>query len=343
MVSLLLLASVQHESRLQLYDLQLLKYLIVHVGKQELATFTALEQEAQDLLALAAEGDATLAEELEKDYAEISKRFEAFELLSLLADPYDERNAIVALHAGAGGVDAQDWTGILLRMYLRFAEQQGWHTRIVDESHGDEAGVKSVTLEVSGRYAYGYLKAEAGVHRLVRISPFDAEQMRHTSFALCEVVPELEELDAEVPIDEKDLRIDTFLASGHGGQSVNTTYSAVRVVHIPTGIAVSCQNERSQKQNKETALKILRAKLHQIEIEKQHAERAELRGEYHEAAWGNQIRSYVLHPYKQVKDHRTKHESKDPDAVLNGDLLPFIEAELKRKAELREKANGKKG
>lgn len=282
---------------------------------------------------MAEEQDASLAPELEEHYAALLTRFEQFEFLALLSEPYDEYNAILALHAGAGGVDAQDWTEMLLRMYLRFIEQQGWNARILDESRGESAGVKSVTIHVQGRYAYGYLKAEAGVHRLVRISPFDAEQMRHTSFALCEVLPEFAELDAEIPIDEKDLRIDTFMSSGHGGQSVNTTYSAVRIVHIPTGITVTCQNERSQKQNKETALKILRAKLHQIELKKQHEEKAKLRGEFHEAAWGNQIRSYVVHPYKQVKDHRTKFESKDPDTVLNGDLMPFIEAELKRQAE----------
>lgn len=287
---------------------------------------------------LAEAQDATLADELEAQHTDLTRRFEEFEFIALLSEKYDESNAILALHAGAGGVDAQDWTEMLLRMYLRFAEKQGWQTKVLDESRGEEAGVKSVTVHVQGRYAYGYLKSEAGVHRLVRISPFDAEKMRHTSFALCEVLPELEELDEEIPIDEKDLRVDTFMASGHGGQSVNTTYSAVRIVHIPTNITVSVQNERSQKQNRETALKILRAKLHQIEIAKQQEERSKIRGEYHEAAWGNQIRSYVLHPYKQVKDHRTKHESKEPDAVLNGELIPFIEAELRRRAEVREKA-----
>jgi peptide chain release factor 2 len=273
---------------------------------------------------------------MEKNLEDLEDRFTAFEFTALLSGEYDEYNAILALHAGAGGVDAQDWTEMLLRMFLRFAEKQGWTAAIVDESRGDEAGVKSATVHVSGRYAYGNLKTEAGVHRLVRISPFDAEKMRHTSFALAEVLPEFAELE-EMPLDEKDLRIDTFLSSGHGGQSVQTTYSAVRIVHAPTGITVTCQNERSQKQNKETALKILRAKLLQLELEKQQKEKQQIRGEYHEAAWGNQIRSYVLHPYKLVKDHRTKFESKDPDAVLGGDLKPFIEAELKREAAEREK------
>ncbi|MEO6171911.1 MAG: peptide chain release factor-like protein, partial [Arenimonas sp.] len=224
--------------------------------------------------------------------------------------------------------DAMDWASMLERMFFRFCEQRGWKTRVVDESKGQEAGVKSVTFEVEGHHAYGYLKSEHGVHRLVRISPFDAEKMRHTSFALVEVLPELNNVE-EVKIDPKDLRIDTFLSSGHGGQSVQTTYSAVRVVHLPTKIMVSVQNERSQTQNKETAMKILKAKLHQIYLEEKAKEKADLRGEYHEAAWGNQIRSYVLQPYRLVKDHRTKHETSQVDDVLNGELLPFMEAFLR--------------
>jgi peptide chain release factor 2 len=213
-------------------------------------------------------------------------------------------------------------------MLLRFCEKQGWSTKIIDESVGAEAGYKSIMFEVRGRYAYGYLKSEHGTHRLVRISPFDAEKMRHTSFALVEVLPEVD-ANVNIEIDPKDLRIDTFMSGGKGGQSVNTTYSAVRIVHIPTGITVSCQNERSQQQNKETALKILRAKLQRLEDERKALEREELRGEYKAAQWGNQSRSYVLHPYHLVKDHRSEYESTDPESVLEGNLLPLSEAYLR--------------
>jgi len=222
---------------------------------------------------------------------------------------------------------------MLLRMITRFAEQREWTIKILSMSRGAEAGIKSATLQIEGRYAYGYLKSEHGVHRLVRISPFDAEKMRHTSFALIEVLPELDE-SVEVAIDPKDLRVDTYMAGGHGGQSVNTTYSAVRIVHEPTGITVTCQNERSQKQNREMAMRILKSKLHQLEMAKQAEKKAELRGDYASAEWGNQIRSYVLHPYKLVKDHRTSFESTEPDKVLDGQIEPFMEAYLRwRKAE----------
>lgn len=250
------------------------------------------------------------------------------DLEKFLTGPYDQNNAILSFHAGAGGTDAQDWTEMLLRMYQRFAEKKKWRVFLIDQSAGSEAGIKSATLEIIGPYAYGFLKSEAGVHRLVRISPFDAEKMRHTSFALVEVLPEIDK-DIKIEIDPKDIRIDTFMSGGHGGQSVNTTYSAVRVVHVPTGITVSCQNERSQLQNKETAMKVLRAKLYRLEEEKKTKERQDLRGEYKSAEWGNQVRSYVLHPYHLVKDHRTEFESADPEGVLEGNLMPLSESYLR--------------
>lgn len=298
--------------------------------KKELATWDRLADESEALKDLLDDPKADdHSADLEKHIAELEAEFAKLEFTLMLSGPYDERNAILAIHAGAGGTDAQDWADMLKRMYLRYMERKGWSARILDESRGQEAGIKSVTIEVLSRYAYGYLRAEAGVHRLVRISPYDAEQMRHTSFALVEVIPDFGEL-AEVEIDDKDLKIETTTASGHGGQSVNTTYSAVRLVHLPTKLTVSCQNERSQKQNLATALKILKAKLHARNLAQQEAEKQKIRGEFHSAEWGNQIRSYVVHPYKLVKDHRTKFESGDPDAVLNGDLDAFIEAYLKQ-------------
>jgi peptide chain release factor 2 len=213
-------------------------------------------------------------------------------------------------------------------MYSRFVEQKGFEMTILDESRAEDVGIKSIMVRVTGRYAYGYLKSEAGVHRLVRISPFDAEKMRHTTFALVEVIPELDEIE-DIELDPKDLRIDTYLSGGKGGQSVNTTYSAVRIVHLPTKIAVACQNERSQLQNKETAMKILKAKLHQLKVEEQKKQKSDLRGDYQSAEWGNQIRSYVLHPYKLVKDHRTDEETTDAEGVLEGALEPFMEAYLR--------------
>lgn len=296
--------------------------------KKELDKWEAIQNKANDLSELAAAGDEALADEIERQADALEKEFAEYEFYLLLNGPHDKRNAIVAIHAGSGGTEAQDWVEMLSRMLFRFCEAKGWRTKIIDESRGQEAGYKSLMFEVTGRYAYGYLKSEHGVHRLVRISPFDAEKMRHTSFALVEILPELDG-KINVELDPKDLRIDTFMSGGHGGQSVNTTYSAVRVVHIPTSISVSCQNERSQQQNKETALKILRAKLHRLEEEKKAKERNELRGEYKSAEWGNQIRSYVLHPYHMVKDHRTNYESSDPEGVLEGKLLPLAEAYLK--------------
>lgn len=259
----------------------------------------------------------------------LEKQFNQMELDLFLGGEYDKQSAVISIYAGTGGTDAQDWAEMLLRMYLRFCEQRNWKTEIINISEGNEAGIKSVQIEVVGRYAYGYLKSEAGVHRLVRISPFDAEKMRHTSFAMVEVLPLF---DAEVVIDinPEDLKIDTFRAGGHGGQSVNTTDSAVRIKHEPTGIVVQCQNERSQMQNKEKALKILQAKLKQYYETEVEEERQKLRGEFTEAAWGNQARSYVLHPYKMVKDHRTDAQTADVERVLDGDLILFIEAYLRQ-------------
>jgi peptide chain release factor 2 len=233
----------------------------------------------------------------------------------------------LSIHAGAGGTDAQDWAGMLLRMYVRYAEKAGWSVTTIEESAGDEAGIKSVTIEISGPFAYGKLKGEHGVHRLVRLSPFNADNLRQTSFAKVEIMPKIDRPD-EVAIDEKDLKIDVYRSGGHGGQSVNTTDSAVRITHVPTGLVVAIQNERSQLQNRETAMTILRSRLAQLQME-QHAEAlSELKGPNQSAEWGNQIRSYVLHPYKQVKDLRTRYETTDPDAVLDGSLDSLINAYL---------------
>jgi len=252
---------------------------------------------------------------------------DALEKEALFSGEYDGHDAVLSIHAGAGGTEAQDWAAMLLRMLTRFAEKKGWTVTLLDQTVGEEAGIKSATLEVSGYNAYGHLKSEAGVHRLVRISPFDADKARHTSFALVEVVPDLGEA-APVEIDDKDLRIDVYRSSGHGGQSVNTTDSAVRITHLPTGIVVAVQNERSQLQNKAKALQILKSKLYQKQLASQVAQVSELKGEHRSAEWGNQIRSYVLQPYQQVKDHRTGFTSTDPQGVLSGELDNFIEAYL---------------
>jgi len=296
--------------------------------KKEIEKFADLEKRTNDLLELSQSDDNSLVSEIDQQTKSLQKEFADYEFLVLLSGPYDKNNVILSIHAGAGGTEAQDWAEMLLRMITRFSDKMGWQTRILDESRGAEAGYKSVMLEIKGRFAYGYLKSEHGVHRLVRISPFDAEKMRHTSFALIEVLPELDDR-VKIEIDPKDIRIDTFMSGGKGGQSVNTTYSAVRIVHIPTNISVSCQNERSQQQNKDTAMKILQSKLNALEEEKKAKERLEMRGEYKSAEWGNQIRSYVLHPYHLVKDNRTEYESADLESVLEGELLPLSEAYLK--------------
>ncbi len=264
---------------------------------------------------------------LEQQVKDLEKTYHENRLMVMMSGKYDDHNAIFAIHAGAGGTDAQDWTEILLRQYLRYAEKHNLKTEILDQSKGSEAGIKSVTVHVKGPNAYGLFKSEAGVHRLVRLSPFNPAHTRETSFALLELIPELAEQES-LKLDPKDLDIEANTSSGHGGQSVNTTYSAIRITHKPTGIRVSIQNERSQHQNKELAMKILLGKLQALEDEKLAKEKKELRGEFKSAEWGNQIRSYVLHPYKMVKDHRTDYEESDPDSVLDGELDNFVEKYL---------------
>jgi peptide chain release factor 2 len=298
--------------------------------KQFVDFWQNLEKNTQELVTLIQSNTDESAETqsyLEKQVTELEQQYSKNRIVLLLSKQYDDHNAIFSIHAGAGGTDAQDWAEMLLRMFLRYCDNKGFKTEIVDQSKGGEAGIKSVTVEVSGPFAYGYLKSEAGVHRLVRQSPFNPAHTRETSFALLELLPMLEEQEAMV-LDPKDLNIEATTSSGHGGQSVNTTYSAIRITHIPTGLKVSIQNERSQHQNKEIAMRILRARLQTLEDEKLAKEKKELRGEFKSAEWGNQIRSYVLHPYKLVKDHRTNFESTDPDKILNGELDDFVEKYL---------------
>ena len=262
----------------------------------------------------------------------LEEKIKKAEFKALFSGKYDKKNAILSIYSGAGGTEAQDWANMLLRMYSRYAEGRKFKTKILDIGHGQEAGIKSATIEISGPYAYGYLKGENGVHRLVRLSPFNADNLRHTSFALVEILPEIsEDIKKEIEIKTDDLRIDTFRASGPGGQNVNMRATAVRVTHLPTSIVSSCQSERSQAQNRERALKLLYTKIYQRKLKEKQKEKAEIRGELPSAEWGSQIRSYVLHPYKMVKDHRTETESSDPEAVLDGKLDQFIEAELRQK------------
>ncbi len=273
------------------------------------------------------EEDAEVAKEVAETLDKLESRVEDFELECMFSGEHDENNALLTIHAGAGGTEAQDWVDMLLRMYLRWAEEKGFQTDILDYLPGDEAGVKGVTVLIKGHYAYGYLRSEMGIHRLVRISPFDAGGRRHTSFASVFIFPELDDT-IDIDINEKDLRIDTYRASGAGGQHVNKTSSAVRITHLPSGIVVQCQNERSQHRNKDMALKMLRSRLYEREKELQAKEQEDLQGEKKEIGWGSQIRSYVLQPYRMVKDHRTNCEIGNVDSVLNGNLEPFIKAYL---------------
>lgn len=299
--------------------------------RSEVQLFEDIEKKTHDLLELIEMFESASDDEqkeVEKQYEEIAKEFGELEFKSLLGGQYDRNDVIMTIHSGAGGVDAQDWAQMLMRMYLRWAERNDFAANIIDESKGTEAGIKSATIEISGLYAYGYLRGEAGVHRLVRLSPFNADNLRQTSFALVEVLPVIGEI-AEVAINQEDLKIDTYRSSGAGGQHVNTTDSAVRITHVPSGIVVTCQSERSQLQNRERAMKVLKAKLHQKYLEDQEKERLKLRGERQSAEWGSQIRSYVLHPYKMVKDHRSKFETSNAEQVLDGDLADVIEANLR--------------
>ncbi len=280
-----------------------------------------------ELISLAEE-DTSLRLEIESEIDELLSHLDALELEIAFSSEYDARSAILTIHAGAGGTESQDWAQMLLRMYLRWAERRGYRAEVLDTSPGEEAGVKSAIISVNGDYACGYLKSEHGVHRLVRLSPFDADHARHTSFALVEVIPEAE-ADVDVKIDPEDLRVDVFRSSGPGGQHMQKTSSAVRLTHLPTGLVVTCQSERSQYQNKETALRILQSRLLEVELAKRDEERARLKGKRIAAGWGNQIRSYVLHPYKMVKDHRTNYQTSDTDAVLDGELDGFITAYLR--------------
>jgi peptide chain release factor 2 len=303
--------------------------------KERIGAFRDLNGALEDLEVIIdlgeEEADDTLAQEARDALADLRRRVAGMELQVMLSGPYDGSNAIVSMHAGAGGTEAQDWVEMLLRMYTRWAEDRRFKVNILDMLPGDEAGVKSVTFSVAGRNAFGYLKSEKGVHRLVRISPFDAAGRRHTSFASVDVLPEVQD-DIEVQINPEDLKIDTYRSGGAGGQHVNKTDSAVRITHLPTGIVVQCQNERSQISNRNTAMKLLKAKLIDLEMQKKEAEMAAMRGENKEIAWGSQIRSYVFHPYSLVKDHRTGVEVGNVEAVMDGDIDEFITAYLQEQA-----------
>ena len=297
--------------------------------RDDIVFFENLKKRTEDTIELIDIGDDSIQDELEGEIEFISSAVDRLELKILLSGKYDKGNALLAIHAGAGGTDSQDWAAMLERMYLRWAEQHGYSVDILDRTEGEEAGIKSVTIGISGPLAFGYLRPEKGVHRLVRLSPFDAAHRRHTSFALIEVLPEMDELN-EVKINPDDIKIDVYKSSGAGGQNVQKNATAVRITHNPSGLVVTCQNERSLVQNKENALRVLKARLLTIKQEEQDEKISELRGEYTKAEWGSQIRSYVLHPYQLVKDHRTDHETGNTQSVLDGDLDSFIEAYLRK-------------
>lgn len=298
--------------------------------RSEIVSWEKLEKRIYDLFELAQLEDDSMTAEIEQEAEAIQQELDRRELSTLLGGPYDRGNALLTINAGAGGTDSQDWAAMLQRMYLRWAERSGYSTEVIDLTEGEEAGIKTITIAVTGQYAYGYLKAEKGVHRLVRLSPFDSAHRRHTSFAQVEVLPEIED-DAEIIIAPDDVRIDIFKSSGAGGQNVQKNATAIRLTHIPTGIVVTCQNERSQMQNRENAFRVLRGRLAAIRQEEQDKQLGELRGEYQKAEWGSQIRSYVLHPYQMVKDHRTEFEAGNTQGVLDGDIDGFIESYLRWK------------
>lgn len=302
--------------------------------KEPVSQFNELSENYENLQLtydlLKEEPDEELQAELSSEVKTVTEDFNKFELQLLLSGEHDKNNAILELHPGAGGTESQDWGSLLLRMYTRWAERKGFKVETLDYLPGDEAGIKSVTLLIKGHNAYGYLKAEKGVHRLVRISPFDSSGRRHTSFVSCEVMPEFDD-NIEIDIRTEDLKVDTYRASGAGGQHINTTDSAVRITHIPTNVVVTCQTERSQIKNRERAMKMLQAKLYQKKLDEQQAELDEIRGEQKDIGWGSQIRSYVFHPYSMVKDHRTNTEVGNTQAVMDGDLDPFIDAYLRSK------------
>ena len=300
--------------------------------ERDVSTWESINDKAVGLKELIEIDDGSFSDEISRQLVQLQKELDQKEIDLLLSGEYDEGNALLTIHAGAGGTDSQDWAEMLERMYLRWADSQGFKTEILDLSPGEECGIKSVTISVEGQFAYGYLSQEIGVHRLVRLSPFDSAHRRHTSFALVEVLPEIED-NAEIIIRPEDITIEVYKSSGAGGQNVQKNMTAVRIIHHETGLVVTCQNERSQTQNRESALKVLRSRLFRMQEEERADTVSELKGEFKKMEWGNQIRSYVLHPYQMVKDHRTDYETGNTQAVLDGDISAFMEASLKHKAQ----------